>query len=812
MQKNIFNCKNLNKSATYKIAIAIFLLINLYAVKSSAVTHDLISAGSYNSSPGINDGLELQGSGNSVNINHEITHTANDVITTRNTHPGDLGTTTINVNFINLSTHAITAISGKAAIKSTAPNSGTISIVNNGGISAFISTETAIDFSTSNANLNLTNSAAIIVAAISGNILGSNLSDTITNSSVIAGNITLNNGNNNLINNSGGEITGNISTGTGINTITINAGTIRGDLTTTGTNNITMSGGTFDITNSQQNTGSLIVNAGTFKVAGGLTNNADKTITINDGTFNLQNSALTNHGTFIVNGGTLTNISGITNNANSTVDIKTSQSINGNYISNNATAKYVANIVNGVMTTLNLTGGAADFTIGKLEINSNNTLLRHKSRQNIITGTSPATFGLAPADITEAVDLRLMDFTVAANGNNIEITTIRLPNDLVTDPTAKIIAGHLYNGMDNEQLSNSLLDLIDLIDIKTTSEQVNKGYLELVPDTNNKEGIRSAGFIANDMSFAAIEERIEQIARLNLNSTKPGKLGYAAGGMQADKSVWIKALTNTAKQKQRERHAGYNFHSRGVAVGSDKEINESNLLGIGLTYLSSKLKTKTYPANQTDIDNYQAALYGSHYLDNYYLDGLLSCSFSKHHQKRNISFANRVAESQFYSIQPTAKIAVGYIHDLEHLEESSVIPNVSLQYSWLNQSKYNESGANGGNLHNVTSSSVTKLEAGLGVKFTTFIESRYGRIFNPTLHVMLLHDIRDTNQDFTSEFGGGWGKFMIQGVKPADTTLNAGLNINYMIGDRVNLNLKYDMYKKHTFIGHYGSLAFKYTV
>jgi uncharacterized protein with beta-barrel porin domain len=77
---------------------------------------------------------------------------------------------------------------------------------------------------------------------------------------------------------------------------------------------------------------------------------------------------------------------------------------------------------------------------------------------------------------------------------------------------------------------------------------------------------------------------------------------------------------------------------------------------------------------------------------------------------------------------------------------------------------------------------------------------------------MLLHDIRDTNQDFTSEFGGGWGKFMIQGVKPADTTLNAGLNINYMIGDRVNLNLKYDMYKKHTFIGHYGSLAFKYTV
>ena len=311
--------------------------------------------------------------------------------------------------------------------------------------------------------------------------------------------------------------------------------------------------------------------------------------------------------------------------------------------------------------------------------------------------------------------------------------------------------------------------------------------------------------MASSIANAASAERIELMARSGITDINTG---YAAGGMQSSKNLWIKGLGSTMLQKERQNFLGYNANTSGFAFGGDKQIHDNTWGGLGLSYANTRIRTKDLPANKTKINSYQATLYSSYSPAKYYVDGFLSLAINQYKTERNIIFADRTAHGKFNGIQPSAKVASGYMHTMGDFR---IIPNVSLQYTLLHQAKYDEHGAGGVSLKEVSSKDVQKIEGGIGIKFA-LLQKNDSKFLNPDLHFMVLRDFNNTNQETTSQFTGGGGDFTIDGAKPAKTTFNVGASLTYIKTDRLHCTINYDMHKKSKFIGHSGSLALKYMI
>jgi len=205
----------------------------------------------------------------------------------------------------------------------------------------------------------------------------------------------------------------------------------------------------------------------------------------------------------------------------------------------------------------------------------------------------------------------------------------------------------------------------------------------------------------------------------------------------------------------------------------------------------------------------QATLYSSYSPENYYIDSLLAMAFNSYKLQRNIVYNNLNYRSQaaYNAIQPAAKIAAGYIYNVNPVFK--IIPNLSLQYSLLRQSTYTEYGAGNLSLRDVTSPILTQLEGGAGVNFS-FLQEQDEQIYKPELHFMVLHDFKSTAQTTTAQFIGGGGTFKITGTQPNKTSYTAGLGFTAVHQDQFNFTLRYDFKYRNKFIGHSGYLAVRY--
>ena len=672
--------------------------------------------------------------------------------------------------------------------------------------------------STANANL-ITNSGEIQGAINLGNGLTPN---TITNSGFIDGNITTGNGD--ILNNNGGYIQGNINlVGVGGTINLTNTNAIEGIITgeTGDTTSILNVGGITTGLTARFTTGGLISNIGninvnsvgtTFNVNSNisgintLTAAAGTTTTISGAGIEATIGTVINSGTIVLGSGSDSSGTTVTGDFTNggTVSIQNpNTTIGGVYRSNTGGSIHIANINNGVSEQLTIgSSGRVDLSNSTVQVvTSGNTVLTNGQILNIIGGgnTAPNLTGTTITGSSPA-----LKYSIAADqNNNVQVTVARCP---FSDPSVQAMVTVIENGIVSKKFSNDAITTFNLIDQETTLNAMIKDYNQLYPDANSQQGLQTVSLRVGSMATAATAERVEQVTRIGIRDDI--KTGYTAGGMKYDGHLWIKGMGSRVLQQESQGFLGYKANVSGFAFGSDTQIGYNGLVGVGLSYVNTNLKTKDVPANTLKIMSYQTTFYSSYAPKRYYLDGFLSFAINTYKNTRNIVFADRVAAGTFSSIQPSAKIASCYVCTIGDL---SIIPNIYAQYTLLRQSKYSEKGAGDIGLSQISSTDLRDIEGGLGIKFSFLNKEQY-ELFNPEFHFMVLKNFSMNDPEITSQFIGGGSSFVIKGIPLAKITYNAGFGIIYALDDRVTFTANYNLYKKYRFIEHSGMLEIKLAI
>lgn len=535
------------------------------------------------------------------------------------------------------------------------------------------------------------------------------------------------------------------------------------------------------------------------------------------GVFNI-NGKFTASGNCINNAGATTNIqadfdigTGNTFTNQGTVNVLAPTTIaHGNYHLD-TTGTHLLTIANGVPSTLTLTTGKASLAAGSI-ININivdDSTLYDQQQLKIIDTTQTLNVAANTNNIINNINIvgqtgllsfqlsRLDNKHLVAVVNKKSIASIIDPNNKVDNTLAATIDSVINNKVNDSMLNSAINKLT-----KLSQEDIKDAVHQLAPDTDIA-GITLAtnGVIVPEV----ISQRMDIVARSSITNLRTG---YAAGGMQIDDGLWIKGLGGSIAQKKRADSAGYNANTVGFAFGADTKILNNTWIGLGLSSVGTHMKSKDSPAKKTNVRSYQMTVYGSFSPDNYYIDAFGAIAVNNYKISRNIQYVDQIATATFKGIQPSTKIAAGY--NFYQKNGFKIIPNVSLLYSTLYQNPYSETGAGGIGLEKVSSTNLSQLELGAGVKLAVMDDEYTDQAYNPEIHFMVLHDLQASAQETTAKFIGGGGSFKIQGATPDKTTYNIGAGMVFVHKHSLHFTVNYDLRKKNKFIGHSGSLAVRY--
>jgi outer membrane autotransporter protein len=295
-----------------------------------------------------------------------------------------------------------------------------------------------------------------------------------------------------------------------------------------------------------------------------------------------------------------------------------------------------------------------------------------------------------------------------------------------------------------------------------------------------------------------------------------GRLDNAAGSVsdgfgygnskKTGRYVWGQAFGRAADQSKRGDVAGFNSNTYGFAFGMDSdELIDDAIIGLGLSYARTSVDSDNANNTQTDINSYQATLYGQKRIDETtYFRGMAAYVYGDNDRVRQnvggISSLN--ASSNFTSNLFTLYGEVGR-EILPEQTDAVLTPNLNLKYTHYSAQDYTETGAGGANL-TVNQDSVTKFEIGAGIDAKWSIVQDDGSILIPQIRAGLSYDLLDDALDTSSTFAGGGAAFSTNGLHQGRLTGNLGAGITLKTPKGWDISANYDFNAKEGFQSHSG--------
>ena len=303
--------------------------------------------------------------------------------------------------------------------------------------------------------------------------------------------------------------------------------------------------------------------------------------------------------------------------------------------------------------------------------------------------------------------------------------------------------------------------------------------------------------------------------------------GLATGDMFHGSGFWIQGLGSHAKQGARKGIEGFNMNTFGTALGADQLIAKHLRAGVAGGYSFAKAKSKLPGSPSSDMNSFQATVYGSYdsvdlcraRLDRmeskdrriltrdgaWYVDGMAGFGANTYNDRRTISLgtSQRVAKAKHYGQQYATKWETGYMMMTPKTKSLEITPFASLEYSYLYMNKYKERGADALNL-TVAGEGYHMLEQGLGMKFAYPLLLKKRGILVPALKAAWLYDYLADKFETTSSFAGGGTSFTSSGAKPARNGALFGAELAYLNKGNMTLTANYDctlrdQYRNHTY-------------
>lgn len=680
------------------------------------------------------------------------------------------GTSVINIAELNggiVNKGTITATLADAeAIFLSSDSDITGDIDNQGTITTTGTAGAAIDLSASTSQaITVTNSGTITGAVKLAS--GGTYTQTAGSVSNGSGNTTLlGNGGAETINLYGGTITGNIDMGSD-NSDAINFGNADGDtIAVAGTIN-------FD---------DMTAAFGTTTLSGKATgvNAATSTVTVDEGATLYLDADMVNSGVRDISG---------------TLHIAAGKEMSGTgAVTINDGGILEIDVVSA--TSYGKVTGAALTTTGDITVNTSGITgyIADNTTLSKVYDGSAALSGFTD-EATLADDSYIYKFTQVANGaNDVDIVVTREHGfgDASMEGNISGVGAVLETiGDDGDDGLDSISGLLGSM---TSASEVASALKTLTPDVSG--AATTAAVATSNVSIGTVEGRME-VARAEMDGQ-----GVAAGSASLQNGAWGQVFGQKQDQDTKDGVNGYQADTAGFALGFETGLNDQTRAGLSFSYG----KTDADSANaSTDIDSYQASLYGTYAMDKWYTEAVASYTYNDYNSKRTL-FNGSVADADYNGNQYDVRGTFGY--NLGETGGIKITPFAGLAYTYLDTDEYTETGSDA-NLH-VDNNEINILKSDLGAKFDYPMSSN-GVTYNPHVLVAWDYDFIGDETKTTSNFSSAAGvTFESKGADVARNSIRLGAGLDVMTQDNLTVSLDYDYEGRTKFDSHAGTIKARF--
>jgi outer membrane autotransporter protein len=362
---------------------------------------------------------------------------------------------------------------------------------------------------------------------------------------------------------------------------------------------------------------------------------------------------------------------------------------------------------------------------------------------------------------------------------------------------AQVLLGNL-NGSTDPQI----MAIQNNLAAASTAQQVN----EIIESTQpTVDGSASAGsFDFSDQTFDLADDQLFALRTGN------DVTGMAAGDATHGMALWGEMFGQHANQGDRDGIDGYNSNTWGGAIGVDtRNVSDRAVIGIAGSYGRTNASSDNANATDTNIDSYQATLYGNYNIARAtYVDAMAAYGWNKDDTTRyNVgAVPGLTAHGSFNARQISARVGAGRDFDVD---STVLTPNVLVHWVNYNPDSYTETGAGGADLH-VNGNNLNLLELGLGVKAGWSLKNADGSMFKPQLHAGYRYAAVDSRVEDTSSFTAGGGTFTTQGATPDRSRVDLGAAIKFQTTNNWDLTASYDFNWRSDYTSHAGFLRAGY--
>lgn len=247
---------------------------------------------------------------------------------------------------------------------------------------------------------------------------------------------------------------------------------------------------------------------------------------------------------------------------------------------------------------------------------------------------------------------------------------------------------------------------------------------------------------------------------------------------------WIAGAVSYIRQSQVDGLRRFNATNQAVSFGYDKEICQSAVVGLGGGYSHSRVRWNKQ--GNSDAHAYYIGGYATQYNEDYYLDGSFIGFVDHYYSSRHIDFSsiNRHAKSNHYAYGFSPHLGIGFYYRYKGIE---LEPFFDIEYFYIQQNRLRERHASSLNLHvKRNRSSIYRVESGLRISESFNVCSG---ILIPSGTISWVGHRLVNGHRYRSHFEGINNFFSVWGTKHCFNQLELGLGLNYVINNKLSLNI-----------------------
>lgn len=335
----------------------------------------------------------------------------------------------------------------------------------------------------------------------------------------------------------------------------------------------------------------------------------------------------------------------------------------------------------------------------------------------------------------------------------------------------------------------------ELLSIPTAAE-IEVALTQLAPDVSG--GASQGASAAQGGASTTVNARAEGVQ----NALLTGETGVAAGeDLMAPIGVWGQAYGFNALQDQRRSVQGFSAVGGGVAVGVDTKFADNLVAGAALSYGQTRVDGRgTLSRNRTDVDSYQATLYGIYHGDPWYVQSQVGYAFQQFDARRsvNVGALSETPTADFDGDVFSVGASAGYPLNIGDV---LFTPSVSLDYVQSRQDAYTETGAPTTAL-SVNENRDESLKAGLLARASKSYELDGGGKISPEFRLGWFHEMKADAPNSVSQFAFGSSPFTTRGATPARDSINLGAGLKFLDVDGFSGEIHYDSEFRDRYLGN----------